>query len=74
MAVAHSRLVVFDQLLRTKIGPMKKIARTRHEKRELALQTVSRQSYRFQAQTACKTALDHNLRAPPENNSTPKFF
>jgi len=41
MPVPHSRLVVFDQLLRSKIEPMKKIARTLHEQRELIFQRVS---------------------------------
>jgi len=43
MAVAHSRLVVFDQLLRSKIEPMKKVARALYQKRELISQRVSRQ-------------------------------
>jgi len=74
MAVAHSRMVVLEPAVGEQDRADKKIARTRHEKRELAFQTVSRQSYRFQAQTACKTALDHNLRALPENNFAPEFF
>ncbi len=74
IVVAHSRLVVLEPAVGEQDRADKKIAGTRHEKRELAFQTVSRQSYRFQAQTACKTALDHNLRALPENNFAPEFF
>ena len=41
IVVAHSRLVVFDQLLRSKIEPMKKVVHTLHEQRELISQRVS---------------------------------
>ncbi len=75
MAVAHSRLVVLEPAVGEPDRADEEYRpHPRHEKRELAFQTVSRQSYGFQAQTACKTALDHKFRALPENNFTPEFF
>ena len=48
-------------LLGSKIGPLGKSPALGLKSGKLALQTVSRQSYGFQAQTACKTALDHKF-------------
>jgi transposase len=60
--------------MRSRIEPMKKIARSLRQHREPILKVTMRRSYGFRTFRCLELALYHSLRKLPEPESTHDFF